>query len=166
MTTVKIFSQYEMDELVNENIFEGFYYFSNSTTRNRSIHLLDGQRNPIYFVAYKNNKIVGVLKLSNEIKFKFTSGVYELNAQVNYNVISFIDVHKDFKRQGVAKSLYEALSVWTTTSKESIVGTLMSQEGEKANLHKLRKQILSSSNNFDDESEFYSHLLQYCNVSA
>lgn len=161
MTTVEILNQNQINQLKNiQGIYNSFHYFSDCTTRDNSIHLKKDQSNPLYFMAIKNNELVGVLKLSNEISEVFP------NSYVKYEMIAYIDVREDCKRQGIATELYKAVNEWAKNSDKIIVGTSMSSEGQNANLHQLRKSLLKDCNNFETEYELHSYIKLNCQTTA
>lgn len=128
-------------------IYEGFYYFAPESTYFNSFYANKNQQAPIYFVLYENEMIVGVLKLGHYVREDYS-----------FRSINYIDVHEDYRNQGVAKRLYSALNEWGKDNKDYIVGSILSEMGKEANLYDVRKSILVNSNNFDNESELYYFL--------
>lgn len=159
MNTITIYNQSGMNLLqeTQSNLFAGFEYFSGATTRDNSNHLQEGQNAPIYFLSFEGQQVVGVLKLSHEITNEIdNSGFY-----AKYHMVAYVDVHENFRKQGIAKKLYNQLNEWgknVKPSHEPIVGTPMSESGQNANVHKLRKDILKDTQNFDNEKQLYAYL--------
>ena len=103
---------------VDENglmIFQGFHYFSPKSFL--------GNYEQKYLLALKDKKIIGVLKLSSINSF-FPENQY----------ISFIDIHEDFRENGVAKSLLIKLDKILTN--KTLYLTKFSQKAKSISLDK------------------------------
>lgn len=157
MREVEVKTQNEMDDLKSRLkiiededyalVYEGFYYFSPDTTNFHSLYANKNQQASIYFMLYENEEIIGVLKLGHYVKENYS-----------FRSVNYIDVHKDYRNQGVAKRLYSKLNEWGKSNKDYIIGSMLSEMGSQVDLYKFRRNILVDSNNFDDESGLYYHL--------
>ena len=125
--------------------------------------------NPNIFSSFSSNKevflvgetdkgeIVGVLHLSknklnddlNPVQINF-----EEESNLDYIMVHFIDVHKEYRKQGIATQLYLELNKLITKPNQYVIGTGMSNQGKKANVHELRKKLVTNGKNFGDIYEF------------
>lgn len=121
--------------------FEGFSYFSPDHvygSRFGKEQLPEDH----FFLAYYRNKIVGVCLLQKS--------PYEPEAWW----ISYIDVHQKHRRKGIAKGLYRVINEWVNPN-DVIYGSRLSDDGERANLYVLRKQIITRCKCFATREEYY-----------
>ena len=127
--------------------FKDFHYFSYHTIRYSSLFSQEGQKEPIFFIAYEDEKIVGVLKLGHYVRDTY-----------DFWSVNYIDVHRKHRQQGIATFLYEKLNEWSKGKEIVILGTNLSKDGEKAKIHDLRKRLLTNVPTFDTEEEYYYEL--------
>lgn len=106
--------------------YEGFRYFS----PDHVFRMWSNKEKPedLFFMAFEDEKLVGVLLLQKS--------PYEKECWW----ISYIDVHIDYKKKGVAKDLYESLNAWVDPELV-IYGSVLSWEGKEADLHNLRNRL-------------------------
>lgn len=146
MFQYNIFNQTEMEKRVdglkvcvtdtNNTYYEGFHYFD----------YWNWQEDDLFFVAHHNEKIVGVCLLQK-------SPYYE---KVWW--ISYVDIHEDYKRQGICTGLYHLINNWV--QKDTILyGSSLSREGKSAKLYELRANIINNCINFRNDDEFNSYLI-------
>lgn len=114
----------------NEEGYEGFSLFHENTSILTSYY-------HEYLVAFDGNKMIGILKFSQTI---YGNNVWS---------VTWIDIHKDYRRQGIARSLYEFLN--QRVKKDMIlIGTGETPEGKKAKVQELRCSIITNCQVFKD----------------
>ena len=128
-------------------VFKGFHYFTYHSIRYSSLYSQKNQKEPIYFIAYIGNKLVGILKLGHYVRSNY-----------DFWGVNYVDIHNEYRQQGIATFLYEKLNEWCKNQDIVIVGSMLSKEGEKAKVHDLRKRILTNVKTYDDEQELYQEL--------
>jgi hypothetical protein len=124
--------------------YVGFKYFSPEHVYRSSWsrrHLPEDQ----FFLAYKEGEIVGVCLVQKS----------PLEEETWW--ISYIDTHFNHKREGVAKGLYGAINEWVNPTM-IIYGSRLSLEGREADLHQVRKKIITRCKCFATAEDFYYDL--------
>jgi GNAT superfamily N-acetyltransferase len=133
----------EIEDLAGRWAYEGFTYFKSA---NVSSNLWITHR---IFVAFdSDNKIVGVLKFSPFQRFSKCGNVW---------IVNWVDVHRDYRKKGIATDLYQALNSWVS-SDMIIVGDHFSEEGLNANLASLRTKIIINCLVFPERLDFEEYL--------
>lgn len=112
-------------------VYEGFHFFSPYDLNMKSI--------TEYYcvIAIDREEIRGIMLLYQDSYHPLT-----------YN-ISYIDVRKDYQRQGIAKGLYSELNGLLTPN-NVVIGTDLTDDGKAAKLKKLRKEIITNCHSFDN----------------
>lgn len=124
--------------------YRNFHYFTRDTVSFLSFYADDNQQPPIYFFAYSGKTIVGVLKLGHYVRETY-----------DYWAVNYVDVHTSHKRQGIATALYEQLNEWCKGKDIIIFGTHASGEGVAANIHGLRKRLVTNVPNYNSTREYF-----------
>lgn len=129
----------------------GMHYFSYQNLKESGEE--EFNKTFMYIVARKADLIVGVLKLR---KYEMRgSRVSDYNTEVQgYKFISFVDVHKDYRRQGILTGLYTYLNENLINEGDYLVGTGMSPTGRLAKVHALRKKLVTKAICFGDIYDF------------
>lgn len=124
-------------------MFEGFEYFKPRDLSNEYVskELL----NPKFLVCLLNDsKIIGIMKVA-ESEYQ--------SVGIEYLDLVYIDVHKDYRRKGVAKGLYQLMND-TFPSDTVLISNSLSDMGEKAKLNILRKSIVTNFETYDNKFDY------------
>lgn len=121
-------------------IYEGFTFFSPFD--------LKSYKDNNYFLAVEDGNIVGILKYKR-YAFKDNSYVPEeellkAKPRKNYLGVSYIDIHNDYKRQGIATKMLKAMNCWIREG-EIIKVSFETGEGKDANILKTFKRELTKA---------------------
>lgn len=121
-------------------IYNGFHYFKPISTFYASRFQPEPE---VYnFVAFDGNQIIGVFKVTRNLSNQKDKELW----------IDFIDVHKEYRKQGVATKLYQLFNEWVEPEM-ILIGTRLSQDGESSNLHRLRTSIVTNCFCFTSKDE-------------
>ena len=126
--------------------FLGFHYFSPDDLRSFYRH----DKRVVFICAYSEEmgntshqqKLIGVLKIVHNGSFW---------------TLSYIDVHFDYRRMGIATRLYESLNQFLNED-DTLVSTSLSPQGKEAKLDVLRRSIVDKCLMFDDLSSYSEYL--------
>lgn len=133
--------------LVNEPFsrgkYAGFGYFSPDHVFRSTWHLPKDHPEDRFFMALDNKKVIGVCLLQKS--------PYDEEKEAWW--ISFMDIHQDYRRKGIAKSLYQFINEWVDSSMV-IYGGMLSADGKSANLHKVRKQHITRCSCYGTSDEY------------
>jgi GNAT superfamily N-acetyltransferase len=129
-------------------VYVGFHYFkSESVYPNGLPSRWTVSADEFFFVTLIDKRIIGVMRLIQNVE----SPLYELT-------IDFIDVHNEFRRQGIAKGIYNMVNEWALNKPNTvIVGTRLSVGGKQSNLHKIRTDIIKNCHCFTTREQIIDH---------
>ena len=124
----------------NENghyVYNKFHYFNPD-----HIYSYNESKGRIFFVAYKDAKkcknIIGVLKTS----------IYEYYEQKPFRAINYVDVSKEYRRNGIARNLIKMVNEYMFNEKniDMLISSHITREGEKCGMRKLLNENITFSN--------------------
>lgn len=152
--TFEIFTQSEMDYKVRNMKLEhdkfaqakyaGFHYFSPDHVYRSTWHRPKDQPEDHFFLAFHKDEIIGVCLLQKS--------PYEEEKPVWW--VSYIHIRQDFKLKGIARGLYRLINEWVEPSMV-IYGGMLSDEGKSADLHGLRKSMITRCSCFGTSEEYW-----------
>ena len=127
--------------------FINFHYFNAYDLVN-----MHKPKNLLYMIAHKGDliarNIVGVLKIADYGDDSF-----------NYTAVNFIDVHKDYKRQGIATNLVKALNYYLN-SDDVLTGSRLSTEGKESQINRVFHRYITNCQYYDTSEEYYQQLME------
>jgi len=154
----KIMEHCEIDsESKSVPVYKGFRYFS-------TFDLREDEEANFFLVAInkQSNNVVGVMRIKcyslGSVEYVSESTKVEGDY---FTLISFVDVKEKFKRKGIATNLYRTLNDVLTTE-DMLMGTKLSYEGAKAQLGKLRKQLVTKCPVYNSYSDYAEELYEEC----
>lgn len=133
-------------------IIRGFHYFEGCMSQ-----YLDSAPEVYNFVALEDNQLVGIFRVIRNME----------NTKDTELWIDFIDVHKDHRKRGIARSLYQLFNTWVKPNPDYIlIGTCLSKDGDSAKLHHLRSSIITNCYSFTTKEELAKHKMKMYTASA
>lgn len=124
--------------------FFGFRYFTPSDLI-QNYYYTDKQDRTKYLCAMYNDFVIGIVKVAY------------VDEGVKYLCISYIDVHKDFKRRGISKLLVQKLNEYLDNSL-ILVGTPLSDEGSLCKMDEVFGKYITNTIFIKDRYKFCDYL--------
>jgi GNAT superfamily N-acetyltransferase len=129
----------EAANVYGSKAYEGFHFFAPAD------FLMTGVENYHCVLALESQELVGIILLFQDPEYPDSYS------------ISYVDVKREFQRQGIARQLYCALNEWIQST-DCLVGTDLTDLGKAAKLNKVRNKLVTRCRTFDNFNQYKAFL--------